>query len=585
MRIDLDGLKELSEQISFEKQSFNKIAYNSFSNSYLNGCSEPTIARLIERINEVYKKIQNGYTQIDNWTKSYVDAVEQVEKELIEKYNLEIANYSNQLNDLEQLETENDATLLEKIGSTISVWGNAIVFGVADVVESIADGLYWVGASCASAVNSRFDEELSQEILDKMIEDIKVEVVETLKVEFYENTELGTKINENSYTKYDSETAEFIQNTTKMLGEVALYTGATLATGGTAGVVLAGGIGGVKGIGEKAEELYIEGIEYKESIAPIVVTGVVSGLESAAMGKGGSDAVDGIAKIAKSYKLYSKDGIKFMWKSNLKTILKTNGMNIVKESGKEMITSPDAFLSAVAVVVDDVYSAIEDSNNSNGKTTFIDEFSLGNIIKEVGTIYTIELAGNFLGEVGSELIEIKPLNNGKGLISVRSEFELRHPDVDFSQLSNEEIIKLYPEEWKKISNELGIDTVKLNIDKTEINEELEKIDDLDNKFKSKASKSSKIVDYNSDNINEFFKEKQNFAEFIYDEKNGRGTFRSLSYDEQLEFSNNLHDETSEDFSEIHDTFHKIAKEFLAASWGDLFDKKDLFSDIISWEGE
>ena len=70
-KINVSTLKEFRKEFSNEKKHFINKSYNTFSSSYINNCQDPSVIRMRNGLDKMYRQIEKGYNNIDKWWKSY----------------------------------------------------------------------------------------------------------------------------------------------------------------------------------------------------------------------------------------------------------------------------------------------------------------------------------------------------------------------------------------------------------------------------------------------------------------------------------------------------------------------------------
>lgn len=81
-KVNVSLLKSLNRDFKKEMNNFNNKAYDAFSNSYINRCSDPIIMKMKNSLNSHYNKIKKGYKNIDSWWEDYNSNIESVENYL-----------------------------------------------------------------------------------------------------------------------------------------------------------------------------------------------------------------------------------------------------------------------------------------------------------------------------------------------------------------------------------------------------------------------------------------------------------------------------------------------------------------------
>ncbi|MBQ8206669.1 MAG: hypothetical protein IJZ77_04330, partial [Bacilli bacterium] len=233
--------------------------------------------------------------------------------------------------------SQEEPPIYQQVGATVAVGATSILSGVLDVGESLLDGVVWCGSTIASWFGA--DTTKAKEFISK-------DLVSEANEVFYENTELGRNINDASYMKYDSETAQGIREVSE---GVTTFVAAT-ATGGGA---LTAGLGVLSGVGNKSEEVYQKTTDTTlAQEAGILLRGIGEGASWYAQGQLGQAAKD-FAKILKT------SSNQIFQNFNL-TTLKNTGAQIVKgaQSALEYIKNNGIFKP----LKDFVYSSIKNSS-------------------------------------------------------------------------------------------------------------------------------------------------------------------------------------------------------------------------------
>ena len=178
-----------------------------------------------------------------------------------------------------------------KVGATVAVATTSVLSGVLDIGEAILDGGAWVAAKVVGI--------FSEEGANAIEEFIARDLVSEANKAFYENTEIGRTLNDASYMKYDSETAQGIRSVSEDVGVFAIATALTVCTGGAASVVLPAAVGFAYGAGSKAEDVYQEhGTDTTLSQElGIVVSGIGEAANWFALGKMGGNGLDVLKKV------------------------------------------------------------------------------------------------------------------------------------------------------------------------------------------------------------------------------------------------------------------------------------------------
>lgn len=206
--------------------------------------------------------------------------------------------------------------------ATIGVGYEKITAGLFDVMEFLGDGelrlinrafegesyalAQIVGMISPNASNAIMD--FRKNVSDWIKEDIAVDIVNSFEDEFY-NTNYGTRLNNDSYLKKDSSVAENIESGSKIIGEVALATAATIGTAGIATVALTGGLGYASESGEKANQMYQNDIDTTGAQeAELFFSGVAGAAKWYAMGNVGAKSLEIFSRLGNIISIGPKSG-------------------------------------------------------------------------------------------------------------------------------------------------------------------------------------------------------------------------------------------------------------------------------------
>lgn len=280
-----------------------------------------------------------------------------------------------------------------EVGATITVGATSVVSGVMDLGESIVDGVVTVGGTVAAGVTSIFDEELSESIKEGTMDFVSYDATGELNRYFYEETEIGRAINDASALKYDSELAQGIQTGTKVVVEAAAATAIIVATGGTAapalagfagsavatgatvtttGMLLAGTVGFLEGVGAKSEELFqneTDTSNFYSNIGLAGLNGVGKALSWIAMGRTG-------ASVFQAGQLVKSFGVKATLSTLKQTVLSLKNLSLkdivssefFKATLSNTFKDPDFYLDSLGVAADnltDAYSTWQQTGEFN----------------------------------------------------------------------------------------------------------------------------------------------------------------------------------------------------------------------------
>lgn len=230
------------------------------------------------------------------------------EVNLDEIFNDKTSSSDNNHQEQEKSFWEKGLDWLGSAGATIAVATTSVVSGVLDIGEAAVDGVTWTGGKLVEGGSwlvgkavGIVDKDAEKNIMNWR-EDTTSGVKDFIKTDWigeasktiYENTEVGKIINDASYLKYDSKTAQGIRNVTTTAVEIAGATALTVCTGGAAAPLVAGTI---VGLGKASESMYeINGTDttFMQELG-IAGSGVLNGLSWMANGQLGQGALN-IAK-------------------------------------------------------------------------------------------------------------------------------------------------------------------------------------------------------------------------------------------------------------------------------------------------
>lgn len=200
---------------------------------------------------------------------------------------------------------------------------------VMKITEDIGDGLAYAVAGAADLLG--FDD-----FAQSTRENIAVDETEEFMRNIYENTELGKKINEASFLKYDSDIAKGITKGSEFAIKIAAAAAIEILSGGTATPLLFA-IGMAEGMGKASESAYQNVMENDPN--GDLTLGVLGNL-----GIIGSGALDGLswvfnAKLGEGLLQIGKDaaanGIREVGTNSLKAIFnKENLLRGIKEPSR-----------------------------------------------------------------------------------------------------------------------------------------------------------------------------------------------------------------------------------------------------------
>ena len=82
IKVKFDNITTLNDSFISEKNNFNNSTYSSFSNGYISSCQDPEIKRMRDQLDGLYKKINSGYTNIENYWIGYINDTKSLENSL-----------------------------------------------------------------------------------------------------------------------------------------------------------------------------------------------------------------------------------------------------------------------------------------------------------------------------------------------------------------------------------------------------------------------------------------------------------------------------------------------------------------------
>jgi len=107
--IDIAILENNCQKLNNALQEFSSF-YRDFKSSYINTCEDSSISSIAKKLNEKYKKIENGYKNIISWCNEYLNEVNGVEKKIAQLKGSpisdgDILSFSSKLSALEKCDT------------------------------------------------------------------------------------------------------------------------------------------------------------------------------------------------------------------------------------------------------------------------------------------------------------------------------------------------------------------------------------------------------------------------------------------------------------------------------------------------
>ena len=82
LTIDSSAINAKKTQFKNEGTKFNSNAYNTFKTGYISTCSDSTVQRMKSNLNTLYKAIENGYKEINNYWDNYLKDFDSLENSL-----------------------------------------------------------------------------------------------------------------------------------------------------------------------------------------------------------------------------------------------------------------------------------------------------------------------------------------------------------------------------------------------------------------------------------------------------------------------------------------------------------------------
>ena len=76
LQINMTLLKQNKSIFEQRKRNFVNNTYSTFKSSYINSCSDNYIRQMKKELDDLYLKIEKGYSSIDKWWTEYNNEVE-----------------------------------------------------------------------------------------------------------------------------------------------------------------------------------------------------------------------------------------------------------------------------------------------------------------------------------------------------------------------------------------------------------------------------------------------------------------------------------------------------------------------------
>ena len=333
------------------------------------------------------------------------------------------------------------ADLTEKAKATGAMVVESWECGGLKFVENLVDGLVNWETTKVTSVTDLIDRATGSHISDKIWDTasniIAYDAVGELREWYHEDTEMGRSMNDKSLIKYDGYASQMIQDAGEETTKLAVEVGASILTGGTAGPIVAGIIGGLNDMGEEAE------IQYSATDAEGNYIGRDSNGRLKTYIAGAKGFVEGYSVGTSAQALMNTftavkaagGAQKFLFKgaeqtlNSIRTFSVKDIPTVLKVAGSKTLHNPGMYLAAGAKTVDFVGNGVisgEDVSNWDwgdyGKSLLV----IG------GTTYASNIAGVYAGgRTNMKLDEAdmylnQKASNGKTNLQNLQE---RYPDV------------------------------------------------------------------------------------------------------------------------------------------------------------
>ena len=309
----------------------------------------------------------------------------------------ELLTFEDKIEKVSNIE-ENDS-LGEKIaktavdvGCTYVVTMTSVYSGYKKFEERITDGIVNAGTGLISGILHIVGNDAAAKSVEEWGMDyIAVDQVAEANKMFYEGTTIGKFINNNSYMKYDSKTAQGIQTVTEKVTFVAAATALTVASGGAA----AAGMGAVYGMGESAESHYQADDRGNywdlKNVGGIAIDSALSAAEAYGAGQMGATAINAAGSLSK----LGASGAKEIAKEKLSQMSLKEGFNALKTKGGSMLKGAaintfkdkDFYIDTATTIAGDVKTGIATG-----------EWDFGHMVLSTAAAYGTNFASNMTGE-------------------------------------------------------------------------------------------------------------------------------------------------------------------------------------------
>lgn len=423
---NVNHIENLYDDFISCKKNFSN-DYSDIKSSYIYTSTTSSMKSLEKKLDALYSKIQTGYKNIDTYWASFINDVKKTEGYLkgsngtgsikesaivsainklpkLDTYDAKFSDWFNTLGamwekadesftakveegretvaKLEQgwedwlvLLEEDPKRALKEGGATVVVTATTIISGIYDLAETLVDGYVYIRAECSSAILDVLGfEEKAMEVKTEAANFIQTSYVDKVNDALY-STDLFKKINDESYLKYDSETAMKIRSASKGVTEFVLATALNCipGVGQLASAALLLGVGFTSGVGEKAQEVYqTHGTDY-DGDTEILLSGVVNAVDFYGKGQIGKLGVTAVKSVV------SKGATSVV--SNVTTQAAKNP-SFMKQLLKNVFDVDNVIDSAAAAANNITYSKEEGWQIDGEK--FLQEFGI-NILITTGT--------------------------------------------------------------------------------------------------------------------------------------------------------------------------------------------------------
>lgn len=458
----------------------------------------------------------------------------------------------------------------KKVGATIAVTATSVWAGVADLSEKIWDGIAWCGAKTvegvtfvAAKVMDAYGHGDAAESLMNWRENMKTDVAEFIakdhvkevEKKFFEETNIGQKINEASYLKYDSKVAQGISSVTEKVAEFAAATAITVATGG-AGVgsfAAVFGAGFLAGAGGSAEKNYSQIKEnggapsLDDKSSNILFDAIGSGLSWYAQGQMGKGAIEAAEAASKVGAGTVKNQMVNTFKESFSEFKNLSGKEKVakifsKNNLKNSLFSGDNLADSGGVVADNIAAWV------NGDKEFDLKSILGAGAELFGTMAINVLTGGIIDNA----------SKADDVVDTARQFD----DVELDDIKREyqDLLEQQKQSWYQHSKEATANGWAQNLNDAirtdQIDDRVREIEKMlsQNGIDPKAAVKN-IEKPDTMNIGErlgFFKKEQRNVSY---NMSNRAAFEHIDIDAQRRFTSYINDQISQSGRAVIDVRH------------------------------